>query len=224
MPPLSLAVLTLLVALDAPPHAAKTYDPVPPSRAARTGLYVAGGVLAFAAHESGHLAANLILHNRPRIVPVWGFGFVPFFAISPDLACNKRGCVRADGQVFRAGRRGKFAIFTAGFEVQHLTSEIILTFDQHLRLHRAPFRKGWLTFNIALSVAYALASVLHIEDSHGDAGGAAAISGMPRALMAAWLVAPAAVDLYRYWRDDSVWAPWLSRGLKVGFVSMAWTF
>jgi hypothetical protein len=222
--PLSLVLLTFLVAVDAPCLAGGARHPEPPSLAAQAGLYVAGGLAAFAAHESGHLAANFVLHNRPRIVPVWGFGFVPFFAISPELACDQETCRRADGHIFRAGRRGKFAIVTAGFEVQHVTSEIILTLDQHLRRHRSPFLKGWLTFNIGLSVAYALASVLNIEDSHGDAGGAAALSHMPRALMAAWLVAPAALDAYRYLQNDSPWAPWLSRGLKVGFVSLAWTF
>ena len=222
--PLSLAVLTFLVALDVPPKDLEVRRPEMRSRAAQAGLYVAGGLAAFAAHESGHVVANLVLHNRPHIVPVWGFGFVPFFAISPDLSCDARICRRADGQLFGAGRRGKFAIVTAGFEVQHLTSEIILTLEPHLRPHRAPFLKGWLTFNVGLSVAYALASVLHIEDSHGDAGGAAALSGMPRALMAAWLVAPAALDAYRYMQGDSFWAPWLSRGLKLGFVSLAWTF
>lgn len=196
----------------------------PPSRLATAGLFLTGGLGAFLAHESGHLLANAVLHNKPRIVPVWGFGFVPFFAISPELSCRRRSCRRADGSRFQAGMRGKFFIVTAGFDVQHITSEIILTHAPQLRQQRAPVRKGWLAFNVGLSVAYALASVLHIEDSHGDAGGAAYASGLPRGVIAAWLVAPAALDAWRYLHADAAWTPWVSRGVKAGFVGLAWTF
>ncbi len=194
------------------------------SKTAQAALFIAGGVSAFVAHEAGHVAVNLALGNRPELEAVWGFGFVPFFAISPALSCSASRCIKANGKPFPAGPRGKFAIVTAGFEMQHLTSEIILSLDPYLRQHHAPLRKGWLAFNIGLSVAYALASVLNIEDSHGDAGGAAYLLRVPRPLMAAYLVAPAAMDLYRYLDATSPWAPSVSRSLKVGFLSLLWTF
>ena len=193
-------------------------------RLATVALVVGGGVSAFLAHESGHLLANAILGNRPRFVPMWGFGLVPFFAISPEIDCTPRGCTHANGKIFASGRRGKFAIATAGFEAQHITSEIILSLDPALRLHRAPVAKGWLLFNIGLSLAYAVCSVAHIEDAHGDAGGAAALSGMSRLMMGAWLIAPALLDSHRYLYGPRGWTPWVSRSVKAGFVGLAFTF
>lgn len=217
-------LMASLLALAPASHASCDAPPPTPVTATTVALFVAGGVGAFVAHESGHLLANALLHNRPRFVPMWGFGFLPFFAISPELACSSQGCIKADGTRFGPGLRGKYLIVTAGFEMQHLTSELLLTQAPQLRRLRAPWRKGWLAFNIGLSVAYALTSVLHIEDSHGDAGGAAYASGYPRPVVAAWLIAPAALDLYRYLNGDSTWAPWMSRGVKAGFFSLAWTF
>jgi hypothetical protein len=195
-----------------------------PRTSSSAALFIGGGVLAFVAHETGHLVANAVLGNRPRLVPLWGFGFMPFFAISPELRCTRTACQKADGRPFPGGPRGKFFIATAGFEIQHITSELILTLEPHLRCHRAPFRKGWLIFNVGLSLAYAVTSMAGIEDSHGDAGGAAHLAHLPRAVIGAALILPALLDSYRYLYGSSQWAPWISRSAKAGFVGLAFTF
>jgi hypothetical protein len=185
----------------------------------------AGGALgAFLAHEAGHVAMNFALGNTPQYVGIYGFGFVPFFAISPQLRCDLHGCTRRDGRVFASGRRGMYLISTAGFLVQHIGSEVILSLDAHLRMHRAPVRKGILAFNILLSVGYGIASMAGIEEAHGDARGAARMAGLSPWAFAPLLMAPALLDMYRYWVPDAAWAPWLSRGSKAAMVGLAFTF
>jgi hypothetical protein len=188
------------------------------------GMFLGGALTAFVAHESGHVLMNYALGNSPRWVGVTGFGFVPFFAISPNLSCNVHGCRKADGRRFDSGLRGLYLISTAGFLVQHVGSEAILDVDPGLRDRHAPFRKGILAFNVWLSVGYAMASMLAIEDSHGDAGGAARAAGVSPYIFSPLLLLPAALDAYRYYYPEAAWAAWLSRGSKVGMVGLAYTF
>lgn len=188
------------------------------------GLWAAGAASGFLAHEAGHLLANYMLSNQPTFVGLKGFGFVPFFAISPELRCDDNGCVHDNHSRFEAGRRGMYFISTAGFTVQHITSEIVLSEDAWVRYHHAPYEKGFLAFNILLSLGYALSSVIGIEDAHGDAGGAAQVAHLPHAVFATLLMLPAAMDTWRFFVPDTPWAVGVSRASKAAMLGVAYTF
>ncbi len=184
------------------------------------GWFAAGALTAFFAHEGGHLFGNFVYGNVPRFESLWAFGFVPFFAISPRIECDDDVCRNHDGQVFYGGPRGKLVMTSAGFNVQHLTDEILLTRDPALRYRYAPYRKGLLAFNTLLSIGYTLASWTRIEDPHGDVSRSAQLAGLSSEVYAGMLILPALFDLYRYCQPNSRWAPWLSRGAKGAFLGV----
>lgn len=188
------------------------------------GLYAFGALSAFITHESGHLLVNAMLGNQPRFVFIKGFGFIPFVAISPELSCHEHGCTKPNGTAFPSGRQGMYAISTAGFNMQHLGSEIILTADPYLRYHNKPWQKGFLTFNIALSIGYAVSSLLNIEESHGDAGGAAQVANMPKPWFGTLLILPAVMDTLRFMYPDWSVLPWLSRTSKSAMIGLTCSF
>lgn len=222
---LVLACVALCIPQSAP-AASLAHAPTPAHWLSDIGLFSAGALGAFVAHESGHLLANAAVGNRPSLVPVPGLLGIPFFAISPGIQCHPKGCIRANGRPFAYGRRGQFFIAAAGFNVQHAGSEIVLSLYPRLRYRDAPFAKGLLAFNVLLSVGYAVASVAHIEDPHGDAGGCAGHAHWPRAAIASMLLAPAVAGGLRYWFPDATqaWLPWVSRGSKGAFFGVAWLF
>lgn len=189
---------------------------------ARLGLFAAGAAGAFVAHELGHVAANLFAGNVPRLVGLRGTAGVPFFAISPDVLCKNGRCVGAAGQLLRGGPRTPYLIAIAGFNVQHLGNEVILSQTPALRARPDAFSRGWLAFNLALSVGYAAVSLAHVEDPHGDAGGLAFHARVPRGVAAAALLVPAALDAWRFVRPQDRWAPWASRAGKLGVFGLAW--
>lgn len=190
--------------------------------AATLGLFAAGAAGAFVAHELGHVAANLLAGNVPRLVGLRGTAGVPFFAISPDVTCQRGRCVGAAGQKLRGGPRTPYLIAAAGFNVQHLGNEVLLSQAPALRARRGAFGRGWLAFNLLLSVGYAAASLAHVEDPHGDAGGLASYAHVPRGVVAAALLVPAALDAWRFVRPQDRWAPWASRAGKLGILGLAW--
>lgn len=181
------------------------------------GWFLAGVATGFFAHEAGHVLANLLQGNVPHIQGVWGFGFIPFFTVAPRISCYHDHCVKYDGSPFPTGVGGKVAITSAGFNVQHVTDELVLSFEPRLRHRVAPYRKGLLAFNTLLSVGYAISAMVRIENPEGDITGTARLMGVPREVYASALLAIAGLDLYRYFVPDSRWAPWVSRGGKVAF-------
>ena len=137
------------------------------------------------------MIANLSLGNTPHIEGFLAAGFIPFVAVRPRITCNSDQCWKYNGQTFAAGQRGKFAIVTAGFNVQHAIDEVILHYEPGLRGTTAGFRKGMLAFNTLSSVGYALASWLGLEDPRGDIASAAEMSGISHNVIAGFLtVAP----------------------------------
>jgi len=184
------------------------------------GWFAAGAFSGFLLHEAGHLFANLIQGNVPKFQGIWGFGFIPFFTIAPRIYCEDGRCYKDDGSEFWSGPRGKFAITSAGYNVQHLTDEIMLSRTPNLRYQVAPFRKGLLTFNVLLSVGYALAALTTIENPQGDLSTSAKLIGFHHAYYASMLLIPAMLDTYRYFRTESKWAPWVSRTGKVAVVGL----
>jgi hypothetical protein len=184
------------------------------------GLFLAGALTGFLSHEAGHVMANLLQGNVPHFLSVKGFGFIPFFTVAPRIACYHSHCTKYDGSAFSTGVPGKVAITSAGFNVQHVTDEFLLSFEPRLRYRVAPYRKGLLAFNLLLSVGYAISAITRIENREGDVTATAKLMGVPREAYASVLLAIAGLDMYRYFVPDSRWAPWVSRGSKVAFIGI----
>src|SRR4051812_30042055 len=173
------------------------------------GLFAAGAATAFVAHEAGHATANLALGNVPRIDSVSFLGVVPFFSVAPHISCAGDTCYKRDGSGFGAGRRGLALIVLAGFDVQHVTDEILLTRDPDLRRQGAPFRTGMLAFNTLTSVAYVVANWTGAEPGAGDLAGAVRDTGASRALMTTTLLGIAGIDIARWALPDAPWLAWV---------------
>lgn len=178
-------------------------------------LTTAGVATAFVVHEACHAVANLSMANVPTLEPVRFVGVVPFFAVSPNIRCAGGECTRRDGQPFVPGPRGYAFIVGSGILCQQVTNEIILTENPRIRAETAPFLKGMLLFNTALSFAYGIANLAGIEPPEGDLHGLDAATGYPRGVMAAAVMAAAGLDVARYFLPDVGWLPWVSRGTKV---------
>lgn len=166
------------------------------------GKFLAGGALALAAHEGGHLLFDGLFEANPGIKKV-SFHGIPFFAITHDQGLP---------------RRKEFVIDSAGFWVQHATDEIILTRRPQLRREHAPLVKGMVAFNVLASVAYAGAAFARTGPDERDTRGMADAIRWKEPVIAALVLAPAVLDSVRYFRPEAKWAVWGSRGLKVGMV------
>ena len=143
-----------------------------------------------------------LLGVRPTLKKV-DFGGIPFFAITPPAGLPPRR---------------QFTITSAGFWMQHLSSEIILTRHAHLRSERAPARKGLLAFNVLASVAYGAAAMAKAGPVERDTRAMASALGMNEAWAGGLVLAPAGLDAWRYFHPEARWAKWVSRGVKIGMV------
>jgi len=188
------------------------------------GIGTAGVATAFLAHEFGHVLMNLAYGNVPTFEGLRYGGVIPFFRISPGIYCNASGCFYRDGRPFAGGRTGVYLITSAGFNVQHLVSELLLSFDPRLRYHRSPFQKGMLFFNLSLSVGYSLSTWFQVKPPVGDIEGMADASQLNPNWIALMVIIPAGLDLYRFFVPDSKWAPWVSRAAKVTFFGVSFVF
>ena len=164
--------------------------------------FLGGAAVAFGAHEAGHLLFDGIFDAKPDIRKV-SFHGIPFFAIS-----------HASG----LPSKQEFTIDSAGFWVQHATSEWILTRHPSLRAEHEPFLKGVIAFNVIASVAYAGAAFASTGPSERDTRGMADALRWKEPLVGALILAPALLDAYRYFHPGQRWAVWSSRGIKVGLV------
>lgn len=174
----------------------------PASRPATVAKFVAGAALALAAHEGGHLAFDGIFDAEPRLKRV-DFHGIPFFAIThrTDLP-----------------RRQKLVISSAGFWVQHAGNEWILSRRPDIRRQRAPIAKGVLAFNVLTSAAYAGAAFVRTGPPERDTLGMALSSRTDERIIGALVLAPAALDVWRYYRPDLPSLKWMSRAFKAGLV------
>ncbi len=150
------------------------------------------------------MAFDLLFDARPGLKRV-DYGGIPFFAITHRPV----------------SRRREFAISSAGFWTQHAIDEWLLSSRPRLRRDHAPFLKGMLAFNVLASAAYAGAALTRTGPPERDTRGVA-ISAAPGGIDERWigalLLAPAALDTYRYFRPNARWAAWTSRAVKVGMV------
>lgn len=182
-------------------------SPTPPTTSSEhpvssLGSFLAGGAIGLAAHESGHLLFDAIFSANPRVKKV-SFHGIPFFAITHDPGLPPRQ---------------EFVIDSAGFWVQQLGNEIVLTRRPNLRREHAPLLKGLVAFNVLASVAYSGAAFARTGPVERDTRGMADSLKWKEPVIGALILAPAVLDAFRYFHPDAKWATWGSRGVKVGMV------
>lgn len=164
--------------------------------------FLGGAAAGFIVHEAAHVTFDVAMAADPGVKRV-SFGPIPFFAITH----------RDD-----VSSRQEYAISSAGFWLQHASSEWILTRRPHLREEHAPFAKGWLAWNVLASVAYSGAAFGRIGPPERDTRGMARSLGIAEPWVGGLLLAPALLDAWRFHTPDATWARWLSRGIKVALV------
>ncbi len=172
------------------------------SRVVRVTKFLLGGASGLGLHEGGHLLFDGVFGVRPTLKKV-DFGGIPFFAITHEAGL---------------AHREEFTISSAGFWMQHASSEFILTRHPRLRDERAPFAKGILAFNVLASVAYGAAAIAKAGPGERDTRGMATSLRVDEAWVGALVLAPASLDAWRYLHPDARWAKWVSRGVKIGMV------
>jgi hypothetical protein len=162
-------------------------------------LFVAGGALGLGAHEGGHLIFNGVFGASPGLRKVT-FGPIPFFAITHDPVTPGR----------------EFVISSAGFWMQHASSEVILSRRSQLRHEHAPLLKGMLAFNIIAAAAYSGAAFATTGPDERDTRGMAISARIREPWVGAFILAPAVLDAARYYKPDVAWLRWASRAAKAG--------
>ena len=164
--------------------------------------FLAGAALGLGLHEGGHLIFDTAFDAGAQIRGV-RFGPLPFFAIS------HRGDLSP---------RREFTISSAGFWMQDLSSEWMLTRQPSLRAAHAPVAKGALVFNVLNSAGYACVAFARAGPFERDTRGMAASIGVDERAIGALVLAPAVLDAIRYFRPEARWAKWTSRAVKVASV------
>jgi hypothetical protein len=206
----ALAILAAAAILGAPEIAyAQDATGDPPHQVAQHGgglgsfaQFLGGAAVGLGTHEAGHLFFNVVFDAHPGLAKV-NFHGLPFFAITHTSGLPPRQ---------------EFTISSAGFWVQHAESEWLLTRRPRLRHERAPFAKGVLAFDVLASVAYAGAAFARTGPVERDTRGMAESARIDERWIGAMLLTPALLDAYRYFHSESKWAPWTSRGAKIGMV------
>jgi len=204
---LVVAFITSFLPVSVAAQASSGGDPPTSARADEHRLrdtveFLAGSAIGLGMHEGGHLLFDAVFDARPRIAGVH-FGPIPFFAITHrnDLS-----------------PRREFTISSAGFWVQEVSNEWLLTRRPALRQEHAPLAKGLFAFNVLNSVGYAFVAFARAGPLERDTRGIAASIGIDERAVGALVLAPALLDAYRYFRPDTRWAKWGSRSAKVGSV------
>ena len=164
--------------------------------------FLTGGALGLVLHEGGHLVFDAVFDAHPRVSGV-RFGPFPFFAIT------HRGDLSP---------RREFTISSAGFWMQELSSEWLLTKRPSLRESHAPLAKGLLAFNVLNSAGYAFVAFARAGPFERDTRGMASSIGVDERAIGALVLAPAVLDAIRYFKPDARWAKWASRAAKAGSV------
>jgi hypothetical protein len=174
------------------------------SGASRFGKVLLGGAAGLGIHEAGHLVADWAFNQKVTIKKVDWKG-IPFFALShaPDLS-----------------PRREYVVSSAGFWAQYLYSEQILAHHPNLRDEQSPFRKGMFAFHIGTSLVYAGAALAETGPFERDTRGMATSRRISERWIGAMVLAPAILDVYRYFNPDARWASWASRSAKMGSVAL----
>lgn len=194
-------IVAVLTALLARPAAAQSPQPND-HPVADAVTFLAGGALALGMHEGGYLVFDAAFDAQPRIEGVH-FGPFPFFAVA------HRGDLSP---------RRELTVSSAGFWVQEASSEWLLTRRPSLRTEHAPLAKGVLAFNVLNSVGYGFVAFARAGPFERDTRGMADSIGHDERAVGLMVLAPAALDAYRYFKPDARWAKWASRAVKAGSV------
>ncbi|HYV96760.1 MAG TPA: hypothetical protein VE967_04805 [Gemmatimonadaceae bacterium] len=168
------------------------------SAAGRAARFLGGAATALVSHELGHVVFDLAYGAHPHLKTVH-LGRIPFFAVAQRDAVTPRQ---------------EFIISSAGFWVGDVTTEWILSARPHLAREHAPFLKGMLAFHTGLAAGYAMAAFARQGPVERDPRGIADNARWTEPEIGALLLAPAALDAYRYFRGGSTWAAWGSRAIK----------
>ena len=204
MPSLRLARLLAIAALGVA-HSLSAQTAAP--RVHRTAdrlKFVLGAALAFGGHESGHVVSDLAFGAHPYLDKVH-FGPIPFFAVAQRNPVTPRQ---------------EFIISSAGFWVQGITNEWILTAHPQLREEHHPLMKGMFAFNILLSLGYGVGALFEVGPTERDPRSMAAASRVAEPLIGVMVLAPALLDAYRYSHPGKRWPAWASRLVKLGSVAL----
>ena len=196
----SFAGTLALHAQDADPPASAR--PRKEHRLAACVTFMGGAMAGLAAHEAGHFVFDAVFGADPGLKRV-SFGGIPFFAITHSV---------------RVSAPEEYVISSAGFWVQHATSEWLLTRRPQLRDEHAPFAKGMLAWNVLASVAYSGAAFARVGPPERDTRGMALSLGVAEPWVGTLVLAPAVLDTIRYVRPHAAWARWTSRAAKTGLV------
>jgi len=175
-----------------------------PSVITSTLLFLGGAAAGLGIHETGHVIFSATFDANPRVEPLH-YGVIPFFKIEHDPVT----------------RRQEFVISSAGFWMQYVDSEWILTARPDLRHEHQPFLKGMLAFDLAASTVYSIAALGQFGPLERDTRGMAVSlgkDGWPEPVVGVIVLAPAALDGYRYLHPESRWAQWASRSAKIASV------
>ena len=202
-----LAGVLAALLIAAPAFAQATPPAPPPSKARQTIVFLAGAATGLGVHEAGHLLTAAAFGANPRVVGIH-YGPIPFFAIRHDPVT----------------RREEYVISASGFWMQHAGSEWLLSARPDLRHEDAPFEKGALAFHLGVSAMYSVAAFGQLGPPERDTRGMAVSlgpHGVREPIVGVLVLAPAALDAYRYFRPNSAWARWASRGAKVLVVALA---
>ena len=178
--------------------------PTDQHRVTDTVKFLAGAAIGLAMHEGGHLVFDGVFDASPHLTGVT-FGLFPFFAVT------HRGDLSP---------RREFTISSAGFWMQDLSSEWILTRRPSLRDGRAPVAKGVLAFNILNSAGDAGVAFARAGPFERDTRGMAGSIGVDERTIGALVLAPAVLDAIRYFKPQARWAKWASRAAKLGSVML----
>ena len=114
-------------------------------------------------------------------------------------------------------------ISSAGLWMQYADSEWILTAKPDIRHEHAPYLKGILAFDLATSTVYSIAAFGTFGPPERDTRGMAVSlgkDGWPEPVVGVLVLAPAALDGYRYFHPEAKWAKWGSRGAKILSVAL----
>jgi len=195
-----IACLLFLSVLVWPVHASAQTA----SSGEKFGKLLLGGAVGLVLHESGHMVADWAFEEKVVVKKV-GWKGVPFFALS---------------HANNLSPRREFTVDSAGFWSQALYSEQILSHHPDLRHEHSPFRKGVLTFHVVTLMIYSGAAFAKTGPVERDTNGMAQSLRIDERWLGPLLLAPAALDAFRYFHPDARWAAWTSRALKMGSVAL----
>jgi hypothetical protein len=201
----SVAIVVFLV-LPVPARAQQPAAATAPEddAAGRVVRFLGGAAAGLAAHEAGHWLFGVVFDAKPGLKSVH-FGGLPFFAIThrSDLT-----------------PRREFTVSSAGFWVQHATSELLLSRQRELRKEQAPFKKGLLAFNVLTSVGYSAVAMARGGPYERDTRAMSEALKIDERWIGVMVLAPAVLDTYRYFHPKADWAVWGARVVKAGMVVM----